>query len=51
MAVVEYAVDMGTSYTAIFQKGVGLVLREPTVVVTGNGKDPVSYTHLTLPTT
>lgn len=43
MAVVEYAVDMGTSYTAIFQKGVGLVLREPTVVVTGNGKDPVKF--------
>lgn len=43
MAVVEYAVDMGTSHTAIFQKGVGLVLREPTVVVTGNGKDPIKF--------
>ena len=43
MAVVEYAVDMGSSYTAIFQKGVGLVLREPTVAIISTAKNEVKY--------
>lgn len=31
MAVHELAIDIGTSYTTIYRKGAGLVLREPTV--------------------
>ena len=32
MAVIDIAIDMGSSYTTIFKKGSGIVLREPTAV-------------------
>ena len=35
MVKLELAIDMGTSFTSVFQKGAGLVLREPSVAVTG----------------
>ena len=34
----EFAVDMGTSFTSIYQKDTGLVLREPSVVLLSAGK-------------
>jgi rod shape-determining protein MreB len=35
MAIIELAIDMGTSNTYIYQRGVGLVLKEPSVVAVG----------------
>ena len=32
MAVIDIAIDMGSTYTTIFKKGSGIVLREPTAV-------------------
>lgn len=37
MAYTEIAIDLGTSYTSIYLKGEGLVLREPSVVVASGG--------------
>lgn len=39
MALIELAIDIGTSKTAIYQKGTGLVLSEPSVVATSQGKN------------
>lgn len=32
MAILEYAIELGSSYTTIYEKGKGMVLREPTVI-------------------
>ena len=32
MAVIDIAIDMGSTYTTIFKKGSGIVLREPTAI-------------------
>ena len=39
MQALEFAVDLGSSYITIYQKGVGLVLREPAVAVLSKVKD------------
>lgn len=38
MATLDLVIDLGTSNTTIFQKGVGIVLKEPTVAVVAKGK-------------
>jgi rod shape-determining protein MreB len=38
MAVHEIAIDLGSSYTTIFKRGSGVVLREPTIVCLHTGK-------------
>ena len=38
MAIVELAVDAGSSNTSIFQRGTGLVLREPSVLAVSGGR-------------
>ena len=43
----DMAIDLGTANTLVVLKGQGVVLNEPSVVAI---VDPVSYTHLTLPT-
>lgn len=40
MAGMEIAVDLGTSYISIYQKGAGMVLREPCVAACENGAQP-----------
>lgn len=38
MAYLDLAIDIGTSKTAIYEKGIGLVLSEPSVVAISQGK-------------
>lgn len=38
MSKLELAIDLGTSFTSVFQKGSGVVLREPTVAVIGENE-------------
>lgn len=38
MAIIDLAIDFGTSNTTIFQYGTGIVLREPTVIALKKGK-------------
>ena len=33
MAIVELAIDFGSSYITIYQKGKGIVLKEPSVAI------------------
>ncbi len=38
MATIDFAIDFGSSNTTIFQHGIGIVLREPTVIAMKKGK-------------
>ncbi len=38
MAIIDFAIDFGSSNTTIFQHGIGIVLREPTVIALKKGK-------------
>ena len=39
MAVIELSIDLGSSFITIYQKGIGLVLREPSVAIVEKVRD------------
>ena len=39
MAIIELAVDIGTTNITVFQKGKGIVLQEPTVAIAASRKN------------
>lgn len=43
MADIDIAIDMGTSFTSVYKKGAGLVLREPTVAAIKNSGSGESF--------
>ena len=47
----DLSIDLGTANTLVYVKERGIILDEPSVVAIRNNAGPVSYTHLTLPTT
>lgn len=45
MSVIELAIDIGTSYITIFQRGKGVVFKEPTVAIGAKRKNKLELTE------
>ena len=46
----DLSIDLGTANTLVYVREKGIILDEPSVVAIKTQAGPVSYTHLTLPT-